>query len=215
LPVRLDSIASTGRASGYSAYYNGLIDGIQTRGPLTGRVEVPEMAGHWDSVYLARGVPLARGWLRQTDVRLNDAVFYKQRPTARSYQIFLTDNAVQYVAVPDAELTAYGKEELQLINTNLDYLNPIWRNAHWTLYQVLDFSPLVDTPAQVISQHPDAIVVSVPKNSSIRVRLRWYRWLGMESIVQDGLYVTLNTGSGGNYTFNSKFPIGTGHCPKH
>jgi hypothetical protein len=42
--------------------------------PLTGRVEVPEMAGHWDAVYLARGLPLARGWLRQTDVRLNDEV---------------------------------------------------------------------------------------------------------------------------------------------
>ncbi|MEO9237998.1 MAG: hypothetical protein ABI418_07885, partial [Jatrophihabitantaceae bacterium] len=220
LPVRLDSIASTGRVSGYSEYYNQVIAGIQSQGRLTGRVEVPEMAGHWDSVYLARGVPLARGWLRQTDVRLNDAVFYKQQPTVQSYRSFLTDNAVQYVAVPDAELTAYGKEELRLINTNLDYLNPIWRSSHWTLYQVIDFSPLVDAPATVISQHPDAIVVSVPAHSSIRVRLRWYRWLGMEStdkqacIVQDGLYVTLNTGSGGNYTFNSKFPIGTGHCPK-
>ena len=52
------------------------------------------------------------------------------------------------------------------------------------------------------------------------MRLRWYRWLGMESqdkqacIAQDGLYVTLHTGRGGNYTFNSRFPIGTGHCPK-
>ncbi|MDQ1738857.1 MAG: hypothetical protein QOE53_509, partial [Pseudonocardiales bacterium] len=95
-----------------------------------------------------------------------------------------------------------------------------WRNAHWTLYEVLGFAALVDPPSEVISQHPDAIVLSVPANSSIRVRLRWYRWLGMESqdkqacIVQDGLYVTLRTGRGGNYTFNSRFPIGTGHCPK-
>jgi hypothetical protein len=220
LPINPATVASTGRASGYSAYYNALIEGIRSRGPLTGRVEVPEMAGHWDSVYLARGVPLARGWLRQTDVRLNDAVFYKQKPTVQSYRAFLTDNAVQYVAVPDAELTRFGKDELALISTDLPYLRPVWRNAHWTLYQVQDFAPLVDAPAQVISQQPDAIVVSVPPNSSIRVRLRWYRWLGMESqdkqacIVQDGLYVTLNTGRGGNYTFNSRFPIGTGHCPK-
>lgn len=220
LPVGASTIASTGRISGYSGYYNPVIDEIHQRGPLTGRVEVPEMAGHWDSVYLARGVPLARGWLRQTDVRLNDAVFYKQKPTVQSYRTFLTDNAVQYVALPDAELTGYGRNEAQLISTDLAYLNPVWRNAHWTLYQVLGFAPLVDPPARVISQQPDAIVVSVPKDSSIRVRLRWYRWLGMESqdkracIVQDGLYVTLNTASGGNYTFNSKFPIGTGHCPK-
>jgi len=220
LPINPATVASTGRTSGYSAYYNALIEGIRSRGPLTGRVEVPEMAGHWDSVYLARGVPLARGWLRQTDVRLNDAVFYKQKPTLDSYRVFLTDNAVQYVAVPDAELTRFGKDELALISTNLPYLRPVWRNAHWTLYEVLGFAALVDPPARVISQHPDAIVVSVPANSSIRVRLRWYRWLGMESqdklacIAQDGLYVTLHTGRGGNYTFNSRLPIGTGHCPK-
>jgi hypothetical protein len=219
LPVGIASIASLGRASGYSSYYNPVGAEIHARGPLTGRVEVPDLQGHWDSVYLARSVPLARGWLRQTDVRLNDAVFYKQRPTRTSYQQFLTDNAVQYVAVPDAELTAYGAEEVRLIDTGLDYLEPVWRNQHWTLYQVRDFASLVDSPAQVLSQHPDAIVVSVPKSSTIRIRLRWYRWLGMEStdkqacIVQDGLYVTLNTRSGGNYTFNSKFPIGTGHCP--
>ena len=220
LPVNPATITSTGRVSGYSAYYTVLSEEIRSRGPLTGRVEVPEMAGHWDSVYLARGVPLARGWLRQTDVRLNDAVFYKRKPTPESYHQFLTDNAVQYVAVPDAELTRFGKDELALIATNLDYLSPIWRNAHWTLYEVQDFAPLVDSPARVLSQQPNAIVVTVPANSSIRVRLRWYRWLGMESqdkqacIAQDGLYVTLNTGTGGNYTFNSRFPIGTGHCPK-
>jgi hypothetical protein len=220
LPVAVSTVASTGRASGYSGYYHPVIDEIFTRGPLTGRVEVPEIAGHWDSVYLARGVPLARGWLRQTDVRLNDAVFYKRRPTPQTYRTFLLDNAVQYVALPDAELTQYGRDERALILTNLPYLQPIWRNAHWIVYEVQDASPLIDPPGRVISQQADAIVVSMPAEQTIRVRVRWYRWLGMESqdkqacITQDGLYVTLRTGSGGNYTFNSKFPIGTGHCPK-
>jgi len=220
LPVAISTVASTGRVSGYSAYYNPVIYEIFSRGPLTGRVEVPEMAGHWDSVYLARGVPLARGWLRQTDVRLNDAVFYKRKPTPATYRTFLTDNAVQYVALPDAELTQYGRNERVLITAGLPYLSPIWHNAHWTLYEVRDASPLVDPPGRVISQQPDAVVVSLPADQAIRIRLRWYRWLGMESsdkracITQDGLYVLLRTGNGGNYTFNSRFPIGTGHCPK-
>jgi hypothetical protein len=219
LPVKVSTVASTGRASGYSGYYNPVIYEILSRGPLTGRVEVPEMAGHWDSVYLARGVPLARGWLRQTDVRLNDAVFYKRKPTPQTYHTFLLDNAVQYVALPDAELTRYGRDERALIGSGLPYLAPIWRNEHWVVYEVGGASPLVDPPGRVISQRPDAIVVSLPANQTIRIRLRWYRWLGMESqdkqacIAQDGLYVTLHTGTGGNYTFNSKFPIGTGHCP--
>ncbi len=220
LPVGPGTIASTGRASGYSGYYNPVIAAINARGRLTGRVEVPEMAGHWDSVYLARGVSLARGWLRQTDVRLNDAVFYKRKPTEGSYRQFLTDNAVQYVAVPDAQLTAFGRNENDLIAQHLPYLLPVWRDEHWTLFEVLDFAPLVSSPSAVISQNPDAIVVTAASDRAVRVRLRWYPWLGMEStdkgscIGQDGLYVTLKTVKGGNYTFNSKFPIGTGHCPK-
>ena len=87
------------------------------------------MAGHWDSVYLARGVPLARGWLRQTDVRLNDAVFYRRRPTPTTYRTFLLDNAVQYVALPDAELTQYGRDERALIDTNLPYLADLAQRA--------------------------------------------------------------------------------------
>jgi hypothetical protein len=220
MPVGISTIASTGRDSGYSSYYSPVIDAIHARGRLTGRVEVPEMAGHWDSVYLARSVPLARGWLRQTDVRLNDAVFYKQKPTIQSYRSFLTDNAIQYVAVPDAELTGFGDEEIDLIATDLPYLIPVWHNAHWTMYEVSPFYPLVDSPARVLSQSPNAIVVAATAHQRLRIRLRWYPWLGLESsdkggcIAKDGLYVTLTTVSGGNYTFNSKFPIGTGHCAR-
>jgi hypothetical protein len=219
LPVGAGTVASVGKVSGYSGYYNPVIKAVHAQGRLTGRVEVPEMAGHWDSVYLARGVALARGWLRQTDVRLNDAVFYKQKPTAESYRTFLTNNAVQYVAVPDAELTSFGHDEILLIQRGLPYLVPVWHNAHWTLYKVADFAPLVDLPSEVISQSPSAIVVTGKPGRTVLVRLRWYRWLGLESndkyacISQDGLYVTLHTGTGGSYTFNSRFPEGTGHCP--
>jgi hypothetical protein len=218
LPLDVGTLASTGRPSGYSDYYTPVVNAVRARGPLTGRVEVPDMAGHWDSVYLARGVPLARGWLRQTDVRLNDSVFYRRPPTPQTYWAFLRDNAVQYVAVPDAPLTHYGHDEFDLISGRLPYLDAVWTNQHWTLYQVRGFAPLVDPPSAVVAQHPSAIVIRAPRAATIRVRLRWYRWLGLESadkgacIRSDGLYVTLTTGAGGNYTFTSRFPVGTGHC---
>jgi hypothetical protein len=220
LPLNTGDVASLGKASGYSGYYNPVIEAIQAQPLLTGRVEVPDLEGHWDAVYLARGVPLARGWLRQTDVRLNNDVFYEQPPTVNSYRQFLKDNAVEYVAVPDAKLTKFGKPEFELIRSGLPYLSPIWRNQHWTLYKVIGFNSLVDHPSSVRSMTPNAIVVSSPKQSSVLVRLRWHPWLGMESndkgscIEQDGLYVRLHTKLGGNYTLNSKVPIGTGHCPK-
>jgi hypothetical protein len=220
LPVNPSTITSTGKISGYSSYYSPVAHEIESRGPLLGRVEVPELAGHWDAVYLARNVPLARGWLRQTDVRLNDAVFYAQKPTTISYRQFLSDNAVQYVAVPDAKLTSIGDLEADLIRTRLPYLSPVWRDQHWTLYQVLDYSAVIAAPGHVLSQTPDAVVVSSPGRQAMLVRLRWSDWLGLESadkgscIEQDGLYVRLVTVLGGDYTFNSKFPLGTGHCPK-
>ena len=58
-------------------------------------------------------------WLRQLDTKLNDDVFYKNKPTASSYRTFLTGEAVEYVAVPDARLTYYGKREAALISTGL------------------------------------------------------------------------------------------------
>ncbi|MCW2540700.1 MAG: hypothetical protein JWN95_2425 [Frankiales bacterium] len=220
LPLNTGDVASLGKASGYSGYYNPVIQAIRAQPLLTGRVEVPDLEGHWDAVYLARGVPLARGWLRQTDVRLNDDVFYRQLPNINSYRTFLNANAVEYVAVPDAKLTKFGKPEYELIKSGLPYLSPIWRNQHWTLYKVIGFNSLVDHPSTVRSMTPNAIVLAVPKQTSVLVRLRWHPWLGMEStdkgscIGQDGLYVRLHTRLGGSYTLNSKVPIGTGHCPK-
>lgn len=218
LPVSASTVASTGVASGYSGYYTPVIAAVHAQGRLTGRIEVPDLAGHWDSVYLARGVPLARGWLRQTDVRLNDAVFYKQKPTFDTYRNFLRDNAVQYVAVPDARLTSYGVGERELIDTRPAYLEEVWHNEHWHLYKVLGHTALVDEPSEVLQMTPAAIVVSVGADQQAHVRLRWYPWLGLESrdkgscIRQDGLYVVLETVRGGNYTFNSRFKEGTGHC---
>jgi hypothetical protein len=218
LPVNPESIMSTGRASGYSDYYRPVTRAVHDLGTLTGRVEVPDMAGHWDSVYLARGVPLARGWLRQTDVRLNDAVFYRHSPTPSTYWTFLQDNAVQYVAVPDAALTDFGAAEAKLIDSRLPYLEAAWTNQHWTLYRVLGASAIVASPAQVLRQSPDSVRISAPPDTTVNVRLRWSQWLGIESsdkracIASDGLYVVLHTGVGGTYTFNSRFPSGTGHC---
>jgi len=220
LPVSPGTIASTGKDSGFSSYYRPVSSAVYAQGQLTGRVEVPDMAGHWDAVYLARSVPLARGWLRQTDVRLNDAVFYKQKPTVSTYGTFLHDNAVQYVAVPDADLTSFGKSERELIAHGLPYLHLVWTNAHWKLYEVLGFTAIVDAPSEVVKMTPSAVVVKVPAGMTATVRLRWYPWLGLESrdkrscIRPDGRYTELQTVEGGNYTFNSRFTEGTGHCPQ-
>ena len=60
-------ITGAGKPVTRAAYFQPLADELRRLGPLSGRVEVPELTGHWDAAYLARSVPMARGWLRQTD----------------------------------------------------------------------------------------------------------------------------------------------------
>jgi hypothetical protein len=72
--------------------------------------------------------------------------FYRHDPTPQSYWDFLRTDAVQYVALPDAPLTSFGAKEAELIATRVPYLEPVWLNSHWTLYEVLNPTALVDPP---------------------------------------------------------------------
>ena len=138
------------------------LDQIAVAGPLTGRVEVPELTGHWEAYYVARRIPIARGWLRQTDTGRNDDVFYDQRPNAQSYQAFLQRTATQYVAVADAPATYYGRREIDLIDAGLPYLRkygvpPIGACTPSTVQHQLSPRPASSwrkTPPTSPSMHP-------------------------------------------------------------
>ena len=68
------------------------------------RVEVPMTVNHWEAADLAKVVPLARGWERQLDQKANP-IFYDDEPlTASSYHDWLRENAVRWVALPNAPL---------------------------------------------------------------------------------------------------------------
>ena len=66
------------------------------------RVEIPFTFGHWEGAEVASEVPLARGWLRQLDTGRN-AIFYKGGLNELTYASWLSENAVRYVALPDAK----------------------------------------------------------------------------------------------------------------
>jgi hypothetical protein len=200
-PVTLDIVRLAGVPATDDAYYRPLVAAMRDLGPLIGRVEVPDMNGHWDAALLAEHVPIARGWLRQLDTKLNDDVFFDRSPTAASYRAWLDTNAVQYVAVPDARLTVWGRRENALIQAGLPYLHEVWHDGHWTLYAVLAATPIVSKPGKLISVDAARIVLSAPPNASVLVRIRWFRWTTFDPssvgcIVRTGDQVTLRTGKG-------------------
>lgn len=217
-PITFGTLDLVGSPATRAGFYAPLVAEIKDRGPLTGRVQVPEITGHWEAVYLAREVPLARGWLRQTDVKLNDEYFYDQLPTEASYRRFLDGNNVQYVALPKARLTYYGSRERLLLQSRPDYLTEEWSDADWVLYSVVNHNPIVSYPGSLIRYDADQIVVDAPPNATIRLGIRWFRWLtvngpGEACIAPSGRYAELRTqGTGAHYTISSTLLGNRNHC---
>ena len=135
---------SVGDPSTAAAYFQPLEQWLRAHGGDGVRVEVPPTANHWESAYLAPQVDLARGWLRQLDTT-RDGIFYAEEGmlTDRTYRAWLRDNAVHYVALPDAPLDYSSVAERRLILREPSYLVPRWRSAHWRVYAVRDPAPLV------------------------------------------------------------------------
>ena len=153
------------------AYYDPVVTEILTRAPLPGRVEVPSTLGHWESAYVADRVALARGWERQLDMTY-DHVFYDGTLDAATYESWLRDNGVQFVALPDAPLDDFSQPERALLRSGLPYLEPVWQDQHWQLWQFRGYRGLVDGPAIVIRQDALGFTLRVVAPGDVTLRAR-------------------------------------------
>jgi hypothetical protein len=135
---------SVGDPSTAAAYFQPASTWLRDHGGQGVRVEVPPTANHWESAYLAPGLELARGWLRQLDTTRDDIFYSDDLPLDdRSYSAWLRGNAISYVALPDAPLDYSSAAERRLILATPGYLVPRWRSPHWRIYEVRDPKPLV------------------------------------------------------------------------
>jgi hypothetical protein len=117
---------------------------LRTHGGPGVRVEVPPTANHWESAYLAPRFELARGWLRQLDTTRDDIFYGDDKPlNAATYGRWLRQNAISYVALPDAPLDYSSVAERRLILSAPPYLDLRWSSPHWRVYAVRDPEPLV------------------------------------------------------------------------
>ncbi len=158
-----------------ASYYAPLLGELQHRAhgaPL--RVEVPQTGAHWESVYLPEhgSILLARGWERQLDTRYA-ALFYAPRLTPAAYRAWLYENAVSYVALPDARLDFSGAAEGRLIARGLPYLRAVWRSPHWRLFAVVGAPGLAAAPARLTAVGAASFTLAVPRPGSYEVRVRY------------------------------------------
>jgi hypothetical protein len=157
----------------HKGYYVGLLGFFESRDAPPFRVEIPFTDNHWESRWVAPHVPLARGWERQVDVKRNH-LFYDGKPmTAYRYRAWLDENAVRYVALPDAALDYSAAGEARLVRAGLPYLHEVWRDAHWRVYAVSHPRPLASGAARVTALGPQRVRLSARRTGTVDLRVRF------------------------------------------
>jgi MFS family permease len=200
-----DFASAASNSAVHASYYTPLLDELRTLGigygsPPThpARIEIVPTRNHWEARWVAPHVMLARGWERQLDQDRN-ALFYDESTTPLTpvrYRAWLSEEAISYIALPDAPLDYSGEGEARLLRgvdrgtanagsgvglegtggrdgTAPSYLREIWHAAHWRLFAVLGAAPLAEPPAVLSSLTSDSFSLSTPRSGNTTVRIRF------------------------------------------
>jgi hypothetical protein len=163
---------ASGDGSSNPAYYQPLVRFITAKRP-TGRVEIPFTLTHWEAAFVASHLSIARGWERQTD-QASNPIFYSGRAlTPSTYQRWLEDMGVEWVALPDVPLDYSARGEAALLRNPPSYLRLVWSNTHWKLWRVLGSPGIVDNGARLVSLTPSEISLTATQPGPVTVRVHY------------------------------------------
>ncbi len=175
-PLR-ETLAVAGEASTRSAYYapvERFVEAAERAGTPV-RIEVPLTRSHWEAAELAPRVSLARGWEKQLDERY-DGVLLSRGLTAAGYERWLHEQAVAYVALPDAKLDASSAREGALVAAGLPYLREVFASRHWRIYAVRNATPIATGPGRLSSLGHESFALSASARGSFVVRVHYTRY---------------------------------------
>jgi hypothetical protein len=215
-PLVAGDLGNAGDRAAHRDFFTPLVEQLEARGPV-GRVEVVPLHDHWEATYVAEGVPIARGWLRQVDVDRN-AIFYDNSLGPATYLSWLYANSISYVALPrSARLDFSGREERTLIEGDLPYLRKVWENGDWVLYDVVGSTSLVEYPGRLVSSDPTGVTFDTAESAAVLVRVRHSRWLTIDGprgcFVSDGPWIRVEVSEPGRYRVSSSLdPRRSGSC---
>jgi len=207
---------SVGDPSTSPAYFQPVAKWLGEHGGAAVRIEVPPTANHWESAYLANRFDLARGWLRQLDTTRDDIFYVERRLTPAAYRHWLRQNAVSYVALPDAPLDYSSLAERRLILAGPPFLDLRWSSPHWRVYAVRDPAPIVEpapgAAARVrwIGHKSFGLDVSRPGDFLVRVKFTpyWSLARGSGCIHRRGEWTLLRAARPGPYRVAADFSLG-------
>lgn len=160
-----------GDPSTSAAFHAEVLDFLRERARPGERLEVPLTRNHWEATYLAQGYPLARGWHRQLDRKVNPLFYDREHPlTAESYERWLRENAVRWVALPTAPLDFSAQAEKALLLNGLPFLAPRRTSADWSIWEVRDPEPPVSGAATLTAAGADGFDLEASRPGPVLVR---------------------------------------------
>jgi hypothetical protein len=180
LPVVAAVASAAGDPSTKKQYYQGMLGYLDAHKTPLSRVEIPFTRDHWEATYVAESVPLARGWDRQIDLSRN-ALLYAPLTDA-TYRSWLHDNAVRYVALPDAPLDQGGQAEKELLRHAPSWLKPVYTDTQWRIWEVEGATPLASGVATMSKLETSSFTLTAATAGVTFVRLRWSAYWRIEGL---------------------------------
>ena len=174
--------------SSTKAYFTPLLGYLIPHDRPLGRIEVVPTATHWEAVYVAPILPLARGWERQLDTADNPIFYEPGKLNATSYRAWLDNNGVTFVALANAPLDYVAGPEARLVRAGVPGLKLVWSNANWRVYKVLGAAGIVSG-------------VDASRRGSLLVRIHYSPNWGVRSG-----YAVLRKAPGGWLTVSARRP---------
>jgi hypothetical protein len=212
-PVR-DVVSASNDESATTGYYQPVVrflrrESAPPNAPF--RTEIPFTRFHWEAWVVARDFPLARGWERQLDIADNP-LFYSGHLTAATYDRWLHDNAIRFVAAPDAPLDYSAQGEKALIDSGLPYLHLVQRSAHWRVYAVAHPTPIASGVATLTRLGPDWLTLRARRPGTVHLRVRftpyWELSRGSGCVAPDGRWTRLTLRRAGPVRLATSFSLG-------
>lgn len=201
----------------WAAETDGVVDALKGLGADRTRVEVVPARNHREATLLAPHVNLARGWNRQLDVE-RGRLFYDGTFSAATYRQWLDRWAVGFVVAPLGKPDGPARAEAELVRDpqlRPEWLEPVWRDAHWQVFRVRDAVPLVSAPGSVVTAAPADLVLRVEEPGAVTVRVAWSPWLHSDGgcLKRDGEFTRLTVDAPGEYRISSRYgPSPGGRC---
>src|SRR5215211_6728774 len=160
-----------GDPSTHRAFHAEVLSFLRDRAQPGERLEVPLTRNHWEATYLAQSYPLARGWHRQLDRKVNPLFYDREHPlTACGYEQWLRENAVRWVALPAAPLDFSAEAEQDLLLSGLPYLEPRLESHDWRIWEVRDPEPPVSGAAKLTAAGADGFDLEASRPGPVLVR---------------------------------------------